>query len=88
MYNCSACMKTFTLTYMHEQWLQYRYSIYCVQPRQLMLSKGCYTKQAAAGFVRRCYCYSNFCNAGIVVGTNCALLTVPIFIVLCIYTVV
>ncbi|XP_062573955.1 uncharacterized protein LOC134235804 [Saccostrea cucullata] len=67
MYNCTGCMKTKTRVYMHDQWLRYKYvtviSKYCIQYMNYKLEEGCYTKSADQGYIRRCYCYSHWCNS-------------------------
>ncbi|XP_022333962.2 uncharacterized protein LOC111130952 [Crassostrea virginica] len=66
MYNCSGCMKTKTRVYIHDQWLRYKYvtviSKYCIQYMNYKRPEGCYSMSADQGYIKRCYCYSHWCN--------------------------
>lgn len=38
-------------------------SKYCIQYMNYKLPEGCYVKSADQGYIKRCYCYSHWCNA-------------------------
>ncbi|XP_060064512.1 uncharacterized protein LOC132544876 [Ylistrum balloti] len=66
MHNCSACFKSFVRAYLHNQWNRYSYttaiSRYCVRFAQYKRDEGCYVKTANSGYVKQCFCYTDYCN--------------------------
>jgi len=52
---------------------------YCIKTRQLARPEGCYTTEADAGYIRQCFCYSDWCNAAPTL-TSYTLLPVSLFI--------
>ncbi|CAG2200263.1 unnamed protein product [Mytilus edulis] len=73
-FNCTACLKTYTKTHLHDSWNKFRYtekvSKTCVRRNSYKKSAGCYGKTSAGGYMKQCYCYEEFCNSGTQLGYN------------------
>ncbi|XP_033752650.1 uncharacterized protein LOC117336278 [Pecten maximus] len=66
MHNCTACFKTYVRAFLHNQWNRYTYttaiSRYCTHFGQHQKPEGCYATTADSGYVKQCFCYTDYCN--------------------------
>lgn len=64
--DCVACMKTFTRLRLHNTFHDELDSSYeshlCVKDKSYSRPAGCYPLQADSGYMKRCFCYNDFCN--------------------------
>ncbi|XP_052800245.1 uncharacterized protein LOC128231452 [Mya arenaria] len=65
--DCHACLKTFTRSYLHntfhDQILTNYESRVCVKDREYLKEEGCHPREVASGYMKRCFCYDDYCNA-------------------------
>lgn len=67
MDNCHACLKTFTRAYQHNTfhdrlWTSYESRV-CVRDREYVKSAGCHNQETDSGYMKRCFCFDDFCNS-------------------------
>lgn len=74
---CYACLKTFTRTYLHNTFHDELYTKYesrlCVKSRDYIKEEGCHPHETSSGYMKRCFCYSDFCNSSTRVHLTMAL---------------
>lgn len=66
MDDCHACLKTYTRTYLHNTFHDQLVTSYesrvCVRDRDYVKTAGCHNHETDAGYMKRCFCFDDFCN--------------------------
>ncbi|KAL4224968.1 hypothetical protein ACF0H5_015664 [Mactra antiquata] len=67
VHDCEACLKTFTRAYLHntfhDEILTSYESRLCVKEKSYTKSAGCHNHETGSGYMKRCFCYDDYCNS-------------------------